>query len=242
MNERGYVILGTPRSGTSHLCRLLSSTGVLGRPAEYLHPKRLPLLSGDRWESLKRLSSTPNGVFAVKAFFRHFADHKYRDLHARILTLPIVFVRRDDKLGQAISFARALQTEQWDSSEAPKRVPSYDASAITFCLKEILQHEMLLQMMFASRDLAVLDLTYEDLESRPQLAIGQIAAMIGVDDLHVQPSSSLRLQRDNTTIEWRRRYVAEHSVLTVPPLLGPGPRSWLRGLLTHVLPRRYSGK
>jgi LPS sulfotransferase NodH len=33
--ESSYLVCGTPRSGTSLLCRLLAATGVAGRPEEY---------------------------------------------------------------------------------------------------------------------------------------------------------------------------------------------------------------
>ena len=77
----GYVLCGTPRTGSTLLCSLLSSTGVLGHPESYFREaderawaERLGVpVVGDRVRSYSRFAqavraeaTTDNGVFAAR--------------------------------------------------------------------------------------------------------------------------------------------------------------------------------
>src|SRR6202011_3239873 len=73
---RGYAICTVARSGSNWLCRLLSSTDVLGKPMEYFNGRGLrlftdPAYPDDPAEQLARVLSagaTPNGVYGLKVF------------------------------------------------------------------------------------------------------------------------------------------------------------------------------
>src|SRR5215208_139697 len=73
-----YLILSTPRSGSTLLCRGLEGTGLAGRPHEYFRPEgRLWSQYGgdaDPVGYVARLLServSANGVFGAKVAWRH---------------------------------------------------------------------------------------------------------------------------------------------------------------------------
>jgi LPS sulfotransferase NodH len=99
-------------------------------------------------EAILRLGATPNGVYAVKLFASQFAAFSGRLRWMDLLpNLHFVYLTRDDLLGQAISWARALQTEQYRSTQPAKRPAVYDAdlirSQLTAIVRERAQRETL---------------------------------------------------------------------------------------------------
>ena len=82
--------------------------------------------------------TTPNGVFAAKLMWGYFADLLARlgttpdgsaveALAARFGAPSWVHVTRADKVAQAVSLWRALQTRAWSAAEPPQAHPVYDA-------------------------------------------------------------------------------------------------------------------
>src|SRR5215471_8780918 len=79
--KKAYVIASSFRSGSTHLCISLWQTGVLGAPWEYFNyeiDKRFMYArlgctsSADYYRKLAACRTSKNGVFGVKAHFRHF--------------------------------------------------------------------------------------------------------------------------------------------------------------------------
>lgn len=62
--ERSVLICFVPRSGSTHLCGLLASTGVLGRPREYFWAPNA--VADPPLDDVLRQGTTPNGVFGCK--------------------------------------------------------------------------------------------------------------------------------------------------------------------------------
>ena len=229
--RRGYVVLGTPRSGTSHLCRLLAATGVLGRPREYLNPAMQHLVAdtaaaatGDMWESIYQASHTPNGVWALKTFHEQLAEST---VWRRVLASNVVFISRNDKLGQAISLARARRTGQWTATDEPCASPVYDAAQIDRALYDIVLQEATLRQMLARAGTRVLWLVYEQYHPQPDTAVAEVAQFVGVTDRRQAGHSPLTIQRDQISEDWRRRYLAERADFADFPLFEPEDR-WSR--------------
>jgi LPS sulfotransferase NodH len=229
--RRGYVVLGTPRCGTSHLCSLLAGTGVLGRPREYLNPERRHLVTGkmaaapgNLWESICLTSLTSNRVWALKTFHEQLVDS---DVWRHVVSSNIVFVSRNDKLGQAISLARARQTDQWDSTRPPRAAPFYDAREIDRALYDILWQEATLRQMLAQAGTRVLWLIYEDYCLRPDGALSAIAEFVAVTERLNEQRATLTIQRDQLSEDWRRRYLDDRANFADFPLFDPGDR-WSR--------------
>jgi trehalose 2-sulfotransferase len=124
-----YVVCALPRSGSSLLCELLFGTGLAGAPAEYFDVALMRRLR-ERWgadgfdsylDELLARRTGPNGVFGFKAHFFQIAEaFPERGVEKVFPALQYVYITRGDRLRQAISWSRALQTGKW-ASDHPAR-------------------------------------------------------------------------------------------------------------------------
>ena len=120
-----YMVCSVPRSGSSLLCELLCNTEVAGAPTEFFDPELMRRFR-ERWGATsfddyiaKLLSkkTSPNGVFGIKVHWRQLHDLLGSSDPAQLFPgLRYVHIRREDVLRQAVSWVRALQTNQWAST------------------------------------------------------------------------------------------------------------------------------
>jgi LPS sulfotransferase NodH len=215
LQVRGYAICCQARSGSSYLCELLASTGVLGRPLEYFNIKRMRRDAKDypndpnaQLEILGRNAATPNGVYGLKVLSWHFAANRWPE---RLPALSFVFLTRRDLLGQALSHVRATQTGLWDVQHEPTGTAQYDRASIDEALRMFVVHEARWRYYFARNGIAPLELVYEDLVDDPGAAVAAVAKLVGITPAPAFEASPahLEIQRDEMTEAWRARYLAE---------------------------------
>jgi LPS sulfotransferase NodH len=230
----------------------------LGYPLEYFNgPGRralgLPDYPDDprlQIDAILRLGVTSNGVYAAKLFASQFAAFSRRvRWTARLPNLHFVYLCRDDLLGQAISWARALQTEQFRSTQRPKRAALYDAGLIRSQLMAIVQERARWEAFFARTGIAPLRISHERFLEDPSGHVGLVAGLVDVTGATVDESKiKLVMQRDALTEEWRQRFRTEYGdpdlmddPISDPPLLIRKIRSGFhhgRSLLRTRLARR----
>lgn len=223
---KGYMICTTPRSGSNYLSQVLESTGVLGRPREYFNgPARRvlddPAYPDDVEAQIERVlndGATANGVYALKLFPDQFRQASARvRVVERLPNLSFVRLRRRDILGQAISWARALQTEQYRSTQTAKSAAAYDARLIIQCIVEIARFEAAWDIYFARLTASPLALDYETVAADPARVAQALAAQLHLDQpINVDATRiNLRIQRDDETSAWRERFTREHGDFNV---------------------------
>ncbi len=220
VRQRGYAICTQPRSGSNLLCQVLSSTDQLGYPLEYFNgPGRRALGLPDfpdapelQIEAALRLGATPNGVYAVKLFASQFAAFSRRLRWMDLLpNLHFVYLTRDDLLGQAISCARALQTEQYRSTQPAKRPAAYDADLIRSQLTVIVRERAQWEVFFARTGIEPLRIVYERFLEDQSKYVDGVASLVGIENPVVdQRKVDLVIQRDAVTEEWKQRFRAEN--------------------------------
>lgn len=162
-------------------------------------------------EAILKVGSSENGGFFVKIFPRHlFATHRHfkkdfiREVCQRHDTNLLILTRRD-RLRQAISYSKGLQSQQWTSKADTKRVASYDFDQISRLYFHIGRSydfwESYVEMYGYPADRFV----YEDLVEDPSPFLASVADAMAapMPDL---PKSELRVQRDQTTEEWMERF------------------------------------
>jgi LPS sulfotransferase NodH len=133
-----YLVLATPRSGSTLLGQGLKASGLAGDPKEFFGHKTPYWM--ERWRTpslpayVARLSqerATPNGVFGAKLLYRqllHLEDLARHEPELTELPLPeilyrlfpnvhLVWVTRQDKVRQAISWFKARQTGVWGQDQ-----------------------------------------------------------------------------------------------------------------------------
>lgn len=218
-----YIIASSERSGSTYLCLALWRTGALGAPWEYLnHQTEMKamarrLQTNDVAEYLRRVvacRTSANGTFAIKVHYHHFSHVLGHDPHLLEALPPprFVVIERRDRLGQAISLARAMQTEAWSSFARPVRPPVYDAALISRCL-----HKIALQIAgwtdwFAERGIAPLIVDYDRLVARPEETVGAVRRFLDIAEEGEAPALPIPMverQADTVSAEWHSRYLIE---------------------------------
>jgi LPS sulfotransferase NodH len=239
-NQRGYAICSEPRSGTTYLTRLLASTGVLGQPREFFKhdnfvgrtiPGFGPALMVD---TVLKHGATPNGVYAVKVFTDVF-ENPAEPWCERLPNLRFVHVERLDILGQAISWAKAIQTGQYLSTEAIVGQPRYDGATIAYFMVQAARRQARWRLFFARNGIAPLRLTYEDLIRDPLDAVAQVGRLVDVADPRVDPSLvDTTVQRDGLSDEWRARFIRENGDLARLDAADVAPTLAIRRILSRA--------
>ncbi|QSB13176.1 sulfotransferase [Natronosporangium hydrolyticum] len=215
----GYVICGTPRTGSTLLCSLLRSTGVAGRPESYFRrpdaeslARRWELPRGDDggWRFPDFLAaaiaagSTPNGIFGVRIMWGTL-DELVAQLRAAAPVagaadvellrqafgrLRFVYVERADTVAQAVSWARAEQTKRWQVGDAPSQEPPrYDRSRIAQLVETIEQQRAAWRRWFAEQHVEPYEVSYEELAADPT---GVTEGVLDSLELVLPPGAAIR--------------------------------------------------
>lgn len=216
MELRGYAICTQPRSGSNLICQYLSSTGRLGYPLEYFNgPARralglpnFPDSPVSQIDAILRIGATQNGIYAVKLFASQFDSISRTIRWTELLPdLRFVYLIREDVLGQAISWARALQTAQYRSTQPAAGVAIYNAELIQSQLRVILRERAQWGAYFARTGIEPLRIVYERFLEKPIVEVERVAALMEVDDVAIDARKiDLAMQRDALSDEWRRRF------------------------------------
>ena len=191
---KSYVIASSFRSGSTLLCVKLWETGVLGAPWEYLNfHNEMPLMMGrlqpsspdDYITKLLACRTSSNGVFGVKAHFHDFAAalDRYKTLPDRLSPISYIYIDRHDKLAQAVSMARAHQTEAWTSLVAPNdSALRYNKREIARCFAEANRQTRSWRRWFRHHGIKPTVIDFEDLVADPAKVVRRVIDLLGVQN------------------------------------------------------------
>ncbi len=248
-----YLICTTERTGSYVLCDALASTGLAGRPQEALHPASLKRLAGQAdkidyplaFERIIEEGATPNGVFGAKIQWWQLLQliQRLRELPefrgvgaAELLQhwLPgarYIRLTRRDKVRQAVSCLKALQTDIWWETDtwvragraAPAAQPTFDLDAIDRLIQQIGQHEAAWQLLFETCGVQPLELAYEDLAHDHAAVARQVLDFLPLavpGDLVIgQPR--YKKQADELSEQWVRSYHEQKTAKAGPAAAAP---------------------
>ena len=233
-----YVICAVQRSGSFLLCEALKNTGLAGFPEEHFLNNGEGWEDGwwarqhgvtTRREYLNLVfeqGTSPNGVFGTKVMWNYFHAMlktlqelpEYRDLDAPQLMASLfpnvryIWIVRRDKVRQAVSWAKAGQTDvyAWTNGEAPvaKREPTFDFDFIDLLHNLIIEGEAGWQSFFEACGVQPFKVEYEDL-----VEAYEATALRILDYLHVSYPRTLvfgerRLQKQADALNelWVKKY------------------------------------
>jgi LPS sulfotransferase NodH len=243
MSRRSYIIAATPRSGSFLLCEAIHRTGMAGYPQEYAVAEEV-----QTWRDYHRCSahvqyfhqfvargSTSNGIFGAKLMWTQvlgLCEDIRRYLYVRegsrhevlcrlVGEVSYVALLRRDRLRQAISLVRAMQTNIWSRKrgELDSTPPvTYDRGAIEWALRKIDHEKASWDAHIRESGTIPLAIYYEDFGDDSREVVGQIVRWLGAGEPPVSaPRRSLVRQSDEITDEWVQRYLSELAS-TVPML------------------------
>lgn len=215
------MVATIPRSGSTFFCIELWRTKVLGSPLEYPNvaaaKSMINRLKGHDdferyWKDVKRIRTGLNGVFSYKMFMTNYLDigRKWPGLLEKLAPEKVIFLTREDKLAQAISYSKAIQSRAWFANVTYSNTPEFSQRHIAHCRHLIDKQERFWEGMFSLTGAQVFRTTYEQfLKDRPTV-LQQICEFVGQpydpDDYMLLPS--LSIQRDDVSTEWAQRYRA----------------------------------
>jgi trehalose 2-sulfotransferase len=192
----------------------------------------------DWWARIRAAGRTPNGrtptgVWGGKLMWGHVADLLARaraldglgeaDLATVLRVLlgdvRFVLVTRADKVSQAVSLWRAVQTRRWraDAGAPPRPLDAvYSFAAIDHLVAQLEADEAAWRRFFAGLDGGAaaagpgrpLELSYEQIDADPHAAVARVLAFCGLPRVAVG-DPPLRHQRDARSRAWAERYLAE---------------------------------
>jgi len=131
-----------------------------------------------------------------------------------------IHLTREDKLAQAISYVKALQSGLWhkapDGTEverlAPPKDPHYDAPAIAKHVHQFREDDRAWQNWFSAEKINPLRFTYDALSGDLSGTVGRIMVRLGLDPKAAQgivpPVAKLL---DDQSARWAVRFKAEHT-------------------------------
>ncbi len=221
----------------------LRATGKAGKPKQYFCEKLEARYgaqyqldpAADYADYVRRVvlaAATPNHVFGCKLMgwdLQPFLARLRRTLafgppnapdllllRAALPGLKFIYIRRRDRLRQAISKARALQSDIWrfDQSKQPLSPAEFDPKLISHCIEDVTREEEILSEFFEQSRIKPFFFEYEDFCHDYQ---GCLEAALKFLGLRVPRGITLRgpltiRQADATSEEWETRYRALASV------------------------------
>ncbi len=158
---------------------------------------------------LERVQSrrSSGGWFGLKLHHHHLI--RYGGLPFIDRMLPHAHwlrITREDRLGQAISWERALGSGQWAAWQPKGRTVPYRRERVRQRLADIEQAESGWNQMLKGR--AVWQVSYESLVADPAATVRAALASLGVEAPVETPGLPTRRQADAVTAEWRARWAA----------------------------------
>ena len=240
--RRCYLICGIARSGSNLLSDGLRDTGRAGRPNQFFlrssesqfraaHYFNEDMPFADYVRGIVEKSATSNEVFGFKLMAWYLNDFLKRlretgefggpgesDLEMLCAAFPrlrFLQITRRDKLRQAISKARALQTGLWKVQDGKSQVaePNYDRALIARCLAEAEAEEAIWRAFFDRIDRQPFRVEYEELCQNHAAVIHAV-----LDFLEIRLPRRIRIgqpatirQSDALSDEWERQYRASEA-------------------------------
>jgi LPS sulfotransferase NodH len=122
-----------------------------------------------------------------------------------------VHVRREDRVAQAISMWRAVQTRAWRAETDDAVEPVYSFSGIDHLVHQLEQHESAWERWFDREGVEPLEVRYSELAADPGAVLQETLEFIGVgDQAHPEPPPpSMKRQSGAQSKEWADRYRRE---------------------------------
>jgi len=234
-----YTIWFAQRTGSTLLCKALESTSIAGKPNELLsHTTNLledynqpnhAELQKHLWD----LGSTPNGVFGSK---HSYCEPRFSQIINTLRKFPScppdernrtaiweyafpnhrhIFMTRRSKVRLAVSWWKAIQTQEWhrpqgNTPQTHDLSDAYSFDAINHLYAESSMREAGIQEFFAEGNIVPLTIMYEDFIQEYEKTIRAILDYLGLDasDVNIDKPYFTKLA-DNISEEWAQRFREE---------------------------------
>ncbi|HET9418395.1 MAG TPA: Stf0 family sulfotransferase [Chthoniobacterales bacterium] len=240
--RRCYMLCAVARSGSNLLADGLVQVRRAGRPGQYFLPQNEVRTALDHGidpnasfasyiRALVSVAASANGVFGFKIMGWYLEKFVTRmretgafggaelpdveTLRSAFPRLQFVQILRRNKVRQAISKARALQTGLWKIQEGktPVRQAQFDPQLLARCISDIRREEEIWADFFARSGVTPFRVEYEELCRDYEPTIRGVLDFLKVRlPRRIKISSPVTVsQTDETSREWEERFLAMSS-------------------------------
>jgi len=207
-------------------------------------PKPNPLWHPDTYDQYLEWAlnegTTPNGVFGAKLMWGYLGDFAelLRGIHgmaARSLPdllsrafpgLRYVQITRRDKVRQAVSLWKAVQTQAWqldagasdDGDDGRVLEPVFSFRAINYLMRQLTAHDASWDAYFLGLGYEPLKVTYEELAESTEAVVQSVLEHLGIaapENLQIGPPR-LSVQADEVSELWVARVLEHLEALETP--------------------------
>jgi len=231
-----YIIASVQRSGTHLLCSILRSTEVAGSPGEFFLCR-----PGETWEERSGTSSraaylehvlqqntTSSGAFGAVVMWSYLDRMlqllqdipAYRNLAGSRLLAAVfhdpkyIWMRRRNRVEQAVSWAMACQTGVWakkrGANPKPRAMPRFDFKVIDEWCKRVAEHETAWENYFRENQIEPLVLFYEDVVDSKRAAAKRVLEFLGLPfSPTIEIAPSFQKQATRMSDKWAAAYLKE---------------------------------
>jgi LPS sulfotransferase NodH len=167
--------------------------------------------------------TTPNGVFGAKLMWGYLGDfaellrgtegmgeRPLPQLLARAFPgLRYIQVTRENKIRQAVSLWKAVQTQAWKADDEVEHAvePVFSFRAINYLVRQLTAHDASWDAYFLGLGYEPLKITYEELAESTDAVVRRVLGYLGIPapDGASMPAPRLSVQADEMSEEWVQR-------------------------------------
>ena len=188
---KNYIILFTPRSGSSWLTELISDRKTLGRPSEWFNPDLMQSAMNGFYRKSENIyeycSALQDRHKSAEGFFGAELTAKHLSLLIELVNINAVFNNpiyilqlRQNIISQAVSLFLATETGFFHASNTinSNNTVEYNGLKIQNWAKKLLQQEKFLCQFLNRQETPYLISWYEDLQKSPEEVVDRIAEYI----------------------------------------------------------------
>ncbi|QHT61475.1 hypothetical protein GXP70_16895 [Paenibacillus lycopersici] len=226
-----YTIWFSQRTGSTLLSEALTSTGIAGNPAEWLHYQHNDpaTMTPGKLEAIWRHGMTPNGIFGLKIQFEQRWVDAFRamfDLSEHVSRADVwstafpncakhIYMTRRNKVRLAVSWWRAIVSGEWHRKAGHKPdeqdlADQYNYEAIRHLIQESMMCEAAIEDFFTASHINPLTIVYEDFILDYEGTVKQVLAFLNLpaDNVAIAPPAFDKLA-DEAAEQWVQRYRAD---------------------------------
>ena len=244
MTKMNYIVMSSPRTGSSMLCGALSDTSVAGKPTEFMHKKVLKNENHPEADVetlklyVKKIMSeyvTSNGVFGMKMHYNQFGNLFSQKQNGFQLGLEFlgkfdkfILIYRHDKLLQAISEMLASESNLWGSDEEKSRFSlgrpfqEFDVLWITRILSRQIHEEYAWRTILKQLGVNFHSVRYEDLAGATKRELQGVKEYLGIKELEPVDLVAKTVKLVDPTLAQRMKHDYLNAIGCSMPLFPPG--------------------
>jgi trehalose 2-sulfotransferase len=232
---RRYLILSSPRSGSTMISSALKSTSMAGVPQEYFNPNALSAVGAERstekamafLADVEKRRTSSNGYFGMKMHYNQFVSvfinngiiHPLVNQFLSSFDYFILTYRRD-KVLQAISYLQAHRSGLWNTTnpelegKVTVELADDDISEVTFRMKNLIDEEMGWRHILNGAKPKFYEIAYEDLVADEALHMQRIADFLDLPLNGIVPKAEIKKISNESSLVAKQKYLKAIGVIS----------------------------